>query len=586
MRKNKIYELFLKNEIIEGLNEKYNYEFDINNNKEFEKEYLKFIYTYNYFFYSSTEKAIFTFINSYPCFIEEKQIDFLMKLIDVARINKKEDYEELIYEFLLSYYNSLDKYRKIEGIIAKDINIYKRILIKKIDIDKITEKVINFYNKIIKYAVTKKIKISILEKERMSFNIKKKIRNNKNAENIINQFIEDKVGLNSLIDYDYVKEKHIKNYQKYCLEEELYGYTNDAVLKVFKIITKSKLCDESFIKTFINRIIEKTNYTIEMIGNYDENYIQTISSIEELIKDLNMIKSNNSINKLYREKIVECIQKLLYAKRCYIKSRKYKENMSSIKTELKIPKKEIDKIKKDVSINFSKLYNYTRIDFTKELEHAINSYSEHALLYHVKRINIYENEVYRVESKYKIKMIYKEYFDSIGKKYINNNYKKLLNILGKDYYETMLSYLKNNYSIQINLLASILMDSIADIKNNINSARLYKKICIDNLYEEMMAQIIGIESNIFKLSKDKKIRSKNIESMLEKLFELYKNNDLYRNGIMYIYYILYCKDGFELRNKVAHGELLYKKNYTVELLMIYSCMIIINYIVGIEVNGN
>ena len=73
-----------------------------------------------------------------------------------------------------------------------------------------------------------------------------------------------------------------------------------------------------------------------------------------------------------------------------------------------------------------------------------------------------------------------------------------------------------------------------------------------------------------------------MEKNLENLFEKYINNDLVRNGIMNTYYILYCKEGYKLRNKVMHGDLLNKEDYTKELVLIYICMIFINYIVGTE----
>lgn len=590
MKKNKVYDIFLKNTSIDGINAKYNYEFDINNSKEVEKEFLKFIYTYNYFFYSSTEKAIFTMINSYPCFLDENNLNYFLKLKEAAKINNNKDYEELVLEFLLTYYNSLNKYSHIKRIPNEEVKKYKQILTEKISVSEfyqIGKTVINFYNKIIDYSLLKNIKISISEKEKMLFNIEKFIKKDINASRVLDIFISDTVGLSSLIEYDSIKEKHIEIYKKYCLETDLESYGNDATLKIFRIVFNSGLCDDEFVKKFINRIVEKTNNTLMKIGDDSENYILLISSIEENIKDLNLIKSIEDLNTKYKEKIIECLQKVLYAKRWYLKSKKYEKYLAKQEFKFEIPNKEIDKIIKDVNKNFAKLYNHTRINFTKELEESIKSYSDHALLYHVTRINIYENEIYKIESKKDNNTVYKQYYDSVGEKYISNNYKKLMNILDKDYYEVMLTYLKSNYSIQINLLKLILKDNIINIKNSINKARLYSgEIRIDNLYEEMMAQIIGIEANIFKLAEKRNFETKNIGKMLENLFEAYKNDDLYRNGIMYIYYVLYCKEGVELRNKVAHGELLSKDDFSGELLMIYSCVIIINYIVGIEINGN
>ena len=46
--------------------------------------------------------------------------------------------------------------------------------------------------------------------------------------------------------------------------------------------------------------------------------------------------------------------------------------------------------------------------------------------------------------------------------------------------------------------------------------------------------------------------------------------------------MLYCKEGYQIRDKVMHGDLLNKSDYTKELIMIYICMIFINYIVRSE----
>ena len=583
MEKEKVYDNFIMVSLNEGINEKYNFNFDIYNDDEFEIEFLKFIYTYNYLFFNITKQAIYTVINSYPCFWDERQLEFFLKLINGAEIRNKDYYAEIIIEFLLTYFNSLKSYSRQNDIPKKEVDEYIKIFREKIpQTDKYIKKVVDFYKKIIQYSTNCGLKMNTINEARILFNIKSVVKKNDDALELLDNIINEKISLSLFIDYDSYKERHKDIYKEFCIDTDLNSFSFDAAIKIFNVLVKSKLCEDEFVKKFINRIIEKTNNVISNFKNDD--HLQAISDIENLIKNLNIIKNIEKLDKNYKEKIKECILKILYVKRVYIKNKDYTENFIKQKYEFEIPQKESDKIKKDVEEDFGKLYNYTRIDFSKQVEDAIKSYSEHALLYHVTTINISDNGVYKIESNYKCDNKYKDFFDKEGKEYVQKNYKRLQNILNKDYYEIMLNDLKTKYTMKIDLLRIILKDHIMMLKEKISEARINKQIQINNLYEEMMTQIVGIEANVFKLAQNNNIKTNNIKNMLENLFDLYKNNDLYRNGIMYIYYTLYCSKGFNLRNQIAHGELLRNSNYDKELLIIYSCLIIINYIVGVEVN--
>ena len=97
----------------------------------------------------------------------------------------------------------------------------------------------------------------------------------------------------------------------------------------------------------------------------------------------------------------------------------------------------------------------------------------------------------------------------------------------------------------------------------------------------MVTQIIGIEINIYKLLEINSIEPTfDMEQNLEILFEIYIENNFYRNALMYIYYVLYCKLGYQLRDKIMHGDLIAKGSYVRELIMIYACMIIINFMIS------
>ena len=441
-----------------------------------------------------------------------------------------------------------------------------------------------YYIKLINYCKSISMSINLSEKERILWNIKKyksKIKRDEMLSIVLDTIIKESKNLDRLVEYDMDKESHIDVYEKYCLEDELFGYRNDASTRVFNRIQKCNLWSEEYIKQFINRIVDMTNAQIESIDNLD-GQLSKISAIENTIEILNSIVANKSLQKKYIEKVLECIRKLLYVKRKHINSRSFVEEAKEFKQSFEIPLKEIQKIKDDVRSNIATLYNHSRINFCRQMENAIKSYSESALLYHISTINVRENGTYNYDKNQNNTEIIKQYFDNVGKDYVIKHQSDLINVLSENYYEVMIKYIKRSYELQIGLLADILKDDINIIRKSMNDARINKKEMVDDIYVEMMTQIIGIEYNIGKLVEKNHVKAKSICKILEELFYIYKKNDLYRDGIMYIFFMLYCKEGYGYRNKIAHGEVLGQENYNRELLIIYSCVIIINYIVGVE----
>ncbi len=234
----------------------------------------------------------------------------------------------------------------------------------------------------------------------------------------------------------------------------------------------------------------------------------------------------------------------------------------------------------DILGSFAKIYPYIRINFDKMIAESIKSYSEHPMLYLVTNITIGNNELYYINEEQDQNNVFKHYFEARGREYTIKNSKNLRNILEKNYYEHMLKYTQKEFDIKIGLISSVMYKDIDKIKHNIDLARLDGNPKHDNLYVEMATQIIGIEVNIYKLLEFNNIKpKKNIEENLELLFEKYIENEFYRNAIMNIYYILYCNRGYSLRNDIMHGELLSKNDYIRELIMIYACMIAINFMI-------
>lgn len=587
-----IYENFLGSKEIIGRNEKFNLKFDINNSKEeFEIEYLKFISLYNYFFFDINSRAIMTIINSYSCTLDEDTIKYLINLYKKAKILNKNIYMQMIAEFIFSYKNSLetDKYRDELG--QEKVRKYKGILYRNIQRNdfntqgEIFKSTIKFYKNIINYARRKQKQIEIRKKIRMLSKFNENERDEKVYKEIFDYSIKENRHLEKLIKYDYNIKNHLEQYEKKILESPNNSYLSESSIEIFKEIVNNLENQEEFIKKYTNKYIKFCNELIQNVMIKKENSIIVISQIEQTIKELNRIKKL-SINVDIKEKINECICKILCAKRNILSDTKYiNRSLKQHEFKQKIPKKEVEKMREEILENFCKIYPYVKINFNNMISKSIQSYSEHPMMYITRSITITDNELYYMDEEIGVNSIFKSYYDNKGITYTKENIKKLRNLLQKDYYENMLKYTKMDFQFTIGLIASILYKDINKIKNNIELSRIDNNIKSNNLYTEMIIQIIGIEVNIYKLLKINNIEPEiSIEKNLELLFEKYIENDLYREAIMNIYYILYCRQGENIRNDIMHGNLLHKPNYVAELIMIYSCIIAINYIVQTENN--
>lgn len=590
MKNSVIYDVFLQESNIDGNKAEFDLSFNIDNsNKIFEEEYLKFIFTYNYFFFDTTDKVIATIFNSYMCALGYKEAVYLRELYKKAKLLNKNVYAELIAEFLLSYKNSLEtkKYKKELG--QEKAREYKGILYKVFSREsfqkngQIFKDVVQFYKNIIRYVSQKEISIDYNQKIRILSKFSEEQRQENAYKKIFDFFIQENKLLSELIKYDYNIRLHINLYKNQILNNSENGYINEGSVCIFRYLEKSKNTDDDLIKGFINKYINICNELTSIAIKKQENSISIISNIEQIIQELNQIKKA-LISKIYKEKISECINKVLYVKRKILNDVEYiNSHLAKHDFKCEIPTGEIETMRNQIIEDFARLYPYGRINFDEMIIHSIESYAEHPMLNLVTKIVIDDNELYHISKERTIDNLFKKYYDKEGLNFTKENSKKLRNILSKDYYEHMIEYTKTQFELKIGFLTSVIYDDFNTIKQNIDNSRLDGNSKNNNLYVEMITQIIGIEVNIYKLLNINNLKSESsIEKNLENLFEKYIEDDFCRNGIMNIYYMLYCKEGYQIRDKVMHGDLLNKVDYTKELIMIYICMIFINYIVRSE----
>lgn len=589
MNSKKIYDNFLELKEIEENNEKFDFTFNASKSKkEFEQEYRKFISLYNYFFFDTQNKAIVTIFNSYPCALDDKTIKHIKTLYEVAKELNNNIYAQLIAEFLFSYKKSLETKKYKSELAQNELRKYKGILYKTFPRNcfelkgELFKYIIKFYKNVINYVIKNDLSIGIDQKIRILSKFKESERNEREYKKIFNYFLSDDKSLNKLIKYDYNILSHLTQYKSNTLNNAANSnYLSEQSIEIFEELLKNLDNQDDFIKKFINKYILLCNELTKQIILKKDNSILAISHFEQIIKELNKIKRTNISDK-FKDKINECICKILCIKRKILSDTEYVNSyLHKHEFKFEIPHNQIDNMCNDILNNFAKIYPYVKIDFNEMISQSIKSYAEHPMLYLVTNITIGNNELYSINEPRDYINTFKSYYDTKGKEYSIKNAKKLRNILEKDYYENMLKYTQTEFNFKIGLIASIIHKDIEKIKHNIDLARLDGNKKSNNLYIEMATQIIGIEVNIYKLLEINNILPKeSIEENLALLFEKYNKNNFYRNAIMNIYYLLYCKRGYHLRNDIMHGDLLSKNNYTRELIIIYTCMIAINFMVS------
>ena len=590
MKNSVIYDVFLQESNIDGNKDKFNLSFNINDsNKIFEEEYLKFIFTYNYFFFDATHKIIVTIFNSYMCALGYEDVVYLRELYKKAKLLNKNVYAELIAEFLLSYKNSLEAKKYKTELGQEKAREYKGILYKVFSREafqkngQIFKDVVQFYKNIIRYVSKSRISVDYDQKIRILSKFSEKQRQESAYKIFFDFFVQENKLLSELIKYDYNIGQHINLYKNEILNNSENGYINEDSVCIFRHLVNSGNINDDIIKGFINKYVNICNELTSRAIKKQENSISIISNIEQVIQELNEIKKA-SIGKAYKEKISECINNVLYVKRKILNDVDYiNSHLAKHDFKFEIPKGEIETVRNQIVEDFAKLYPHGKIDFEEMIIQSIKSYAEHPMLHLVTKIVIGDNELYHIIKERTSDNVFKKYYDQKGLNFTKENSNNLRNILSKDYYENMIDYTRTEFEFKIGFLASILYDDFHTIKQKIDNSRLDGNTKNNNLYVEMVTQIIGIEVNIYKLLSINNLRvESSIEKNLENLFEKYIQDDFVRNGIMNIYYMLYCKEGYQIRDRVMHGDLLGKVDYTKELLMIYICMIFINYIVRSE----
>lgn len=551
----------------------------------------------DYIYYD--DGIVVTAINSNPVFLKIEVYKNLKQIILYHFSHKNNEYMLLIgflIEFVLLYNLSLnnevymstpdyDKFRQdFYSVFSKEF-IYTSL------VNEITQ----YYDRIIEFLKHEESKIDdgflyrffqVINKYNIS---KKQIR----------EYIRVMQYRTSFLDViiDNVDSKYLSMVTKFINEHLIdnmsKGNSRDIEL-IQKLKSKTKLLDE-IQKGYVNSLVKRTN--LLLTEKSPRGVIMDIHNFEVLLTDLGTLKQ--AVDDKYKSKINECQQKILYMKRKLVSDEDeiYKD-MQKLKFEGSYDNDLVERTRKALMKDPLFIYSIARVDYHKELENALINKSKYAISYLVSEISIdSKNGVYQYHKEYDD--IFSKYFDQVGKViqtklYTEDKHKPkkdriLLNYYEKGFYDAMLKDLSTIYSFTFQSLCYMI-----DMKKYLHLCRekLNKLFGTDNFLDELYDDlsfflpelVLAVEYRLLCIyNQENDVNVSRIDELkyLSYLFEK-TNSEHLKNDIFYLYYLLYCERGFDLRNRIFHGQIQIGEYYMYTFLL----MACFNCILNIEESKN
>lgn len=591
MKVQKIYDNFLSRKFMNSKVGKIDFNFSANSTiDEFELEFQRFINFTGAFFIH--KEILLTSINSYCYELNEDYLRYINELYLKSKNIKNKIYVQFISEYLFTYYRTLrsDEYKNnipdIERAKTNFKNIFHDRLFQRNG--EIFKNCVCFYRRVLKYGVDNKITLLPDTIERILPKFYSKYSDTSDYKYLFNKCLSQMRYLDYLIDYDYNIKEHLDSYNKYVFENINFSYGGERAIDIIKKLSDKSLLEKDMLKAFLNGYVDIVNNVCENAKNKNDSIITNIANIESLLKNLSDIKNinYNLFPSSYKQKISDCIIQVLFYKRQMLKDENYtKESMKEFGFKFTIPKQEkniIDYLKESIYY----LYPFSKINFDDMLEESIKSYAEHPLFHMVSTYAIDNANSLYISYNSNADGDLKSYYDLKGREYINKNHDKLLNCLDKDYYEVMIRHVSTAYNMSVDIVLMQLGDYYEEYLKKYKENFGYGDKLFNNIYVLLCSSIIKIESYLLEISNKKGLKSKNISDAINQLFNMYIKNNEYRNGIMYVNYILYDNLGLRLRNRLMHGEYINNKNYCREFIMVATCLTFASYFINKELGND
>ena len=564
-------------------NEKFDYNFNDNVPIDiFNTEFKKFLGIYNSIFYDNNRFV--TVFNSYEIRIPKIDIKHIFDLYLYAQKKDLKYEKTLLIEFLYTYFNTINtkEYKQNYKRYNESKKDFKLVLdelnLTKVFFTSIIDEIYAFYKQLFNYGIKNEVFIDAEIINRVFNNINHKKEYN---DELIDLLVNNKNNLYNIIKYDNKINEHIETYHNYIIDSlKLFGGYNYAKDVLFEL-DKTNNLKEDKLNQILNKYIDIVNQLCRKLADKQYSFIQGLSEIENLKKELIYILQNiESLNDRQKEKIRQCLSYLLRLKRHLLSDEIYvNSEMHEMKYKQTIPNIEVDNFRDSLLNNKFSLYAASKVRFTTDVGNALESYAKYPLqsmisMFHIDSVE----QVYStgIEEKNRINSNFKKYYDQKGEDY-TKTHPRLMNKISQNYYEELLKYLSKTFLMQQNLILSVLgredfRKIISELKNSIS----YQN---DNDYSIVVSNILAIETNVLKL-----LQRNNLDilsdgySNLNALFEIYSDEDK-KDGIMYLNYILYEKSGLNLRNKMMHGVMI-NSNLDIALLVTFSGLIFVSWLLN------
>ena len=563
-------------------NEKFDYSFNSSSSsEEFDIEFDKFLSFYNSVFYF--DNRLVTVLNSCDIRIKYDDLLQLLKLYNYSTIQEKTDQQYLLADFIFSYYKTI--HSRIYGEKYPDYqdsrNDFKEVLKKagiKNFFNTFLDIVYNFYKQIITHALDNDIFISE--------DILNKILSNLSSNDIFQTDITDMLIVNNrnlavVIEYDNDIISHFDVYFNYIIDsisnENGYNHSKEILSRLNSL---ECLSDDN-LKQIINIYVLRVNSLCERLKEKNYSFIQGIANIENLKSEVLFLLKNINVASLSKKnKIKQCLVRLLSLKRYLLSDDNYvNSELHETSFDLNIKRQDVNNFINSILDNEYSIYGASRMNFNKQMETALEIYSEHPMqsLISVYQIDSKSQTYYLTNDLKLIDDNFKNFYDQIGKNF-TETHPKLLNKLQSNYYEELLKYLSKSFSMQQNLVISLLGKD--NFKTVINRLKKIINYTGNNDYVIVVHNILAIEANILTIMDNHGIKHfDNGFQNINELVKVYKDDVNIINGLMYLNYILYEKSGLNLRNEAMHGSLI-NTTLDIPLLVSFSGLIFVSWLLN------
>jgi len=436
---------------------------------------------------------------------------------------------------------------------------------------------INFYSSLLKHILSNKV---FLHEE-----VLRRILNNsrqlRNIENIVDNLLLLECRLDVIYEYDAKVNDHLSYYHNFIKTSFDKIFLKEISIELLKKLKNKGLSSSEVEEVLINKYVDIVNSIVESINKNSDNFIEILVEIKDAIEVASKIKAAINYEES-KKKIKECLTVLLFYKRVYLSDQEnIKKSLKSFDFKLSKPKFEMS-IKEYLIKSPMYLYSLTKINFNKSAEESIKIYSEYPMQFLSNRLEINNNQTYTIQNTgYRNNIL--EYYLQFLKKYVSENSSDLRNLPHDNELSIFLYYLDTIDNLSLNYIALELEYDDNWIKSYcLNELKIENEI-YENTYVFLVKLLIILEYHLNKVyEKLYNTKPSNIEDILNKLFEYYSENDEYRNGIMYIYYMIYFSSGINLRNKIMHGEFIGRINYSQEIICIFSSIVFMHYLIHKE----